>query len=180
LLVRADRVDIVMDATDIWPHRVCTALCARTGWCRAADTRVHATTTNDKNNGVRVYRTRRTYETTNKQTNKQTNKRIQRRATAVAMVRTSILTFNGIGMSILINERGEVGCVLVCVVFFLFSLSYFYTIFPAHSPPTVRSATYNAHAARARNVALSPSHTHTHPLGVRSLTLSDAATLRRG
>lgn len=74
LLVRADCVDIVMDATVIWPHRVCTALCARTGWCRAADTRVHATTTtNDKNNGARVYRTQRTYKTTNERTNKQTN-----------------------------------------------------------------------------------------------------------
>lgn len=71
LLVRADCVDIVMDATVVWPHRVCTALCARTGWCRATDTRVHATTTtNDKNNGARVYRTQRTYEITNEQTNK--------------------------------------------------------------------------------------------------------------
>jgi len=43
MLMRADRVVIIMDATDVWPHRVCTALCARTGWCRS-DTRVHATT----------------------------------------------------------------------------------------------------------------------------------------
>lgn len=100
-------------------------------------------------------------ECTKLQTNKQTNKRIRRRATAAVMVRTSILTFNGIGMSILINERGEVGCVLVCVVFFLFSLSSFYTLFPAHSPPTVRGATYNAHAARARTRrSLSVAHPH--------------------
>lgn len=40
LLVRSDRVDIVMDATDVWPHRLCTALfCVRGGvvlpirWC---------------------------------------------------------------------------------------------------------------------------------------------------
>ncbi|KAF0760798.1 hypothetical protein FWK35_00015107 [Aphis craccivora] len=52
MLVRADRVVIVMDATGVWPHRVCTALCARTGWCRT-DTRVHATTS-DKNKGARM------------------------------------------------------------------------------------------------------------------------------
>jgi len=73
LLVRADCVDIIMDATVVWPHRVCTALCARTGWCRAADMRVHATTTtttNDKNNGARcTVRNERTQLRTNKQTN---------------------------------------------------------------------------------------------------------------
>jgi len=31
MLMRADRVVIIMDTTDVWPHRVCTALCARTG-----------------------------------------------------------------------------------------------------------------------------------------------------
>ncbi|CAH1717006.1 unnamed protein product [Aphis gossypii] len=45
-------------------------------------------------------------------------------------------------------------------VFFFFFLFFFFTLFPAHSPPTAIMHTLHARA----HVALSPSHTHTHPL----------------
>jgi len=65
-------------------------------------------------------------------------------------------------MSILINERGEVGC--VCSVFSFLSLSLS-LIFILYSPPTphplLSGETYNAHAARARTRrSLSVAHPH--------------------